>query len=830
MRLLESSGSGGFSLTEDFGNDIPGYAILSHTWGADTEEVTFKDMTKGAGKTKAGYNKIRLCGEQAERDGIRYFWVDTCCINKSNTNELSKAINSMFRWYGNAEKCYVYLSDVSSSAINNDNKFHQRPWESVFRESRWFTRGWTLQELIAPISVEFFSKDWEKLGNKSSLELLIREITRIPVKALQGASLSDFSITERFLWAEKRVTTWEEDNAYSLLGIFDIYIPLIYGEGRENAFKRLREEINKASKGSKHEDFSIPFSLSNVPTIEQFVGREVELAKMHEMLNGDGSRRTVVLHGLGGMGKTQLSIAYAKRYKDNYSAILWLNIKDEDSLKQSFVKAARQIIREHVSDIQPSSVDMKEDLNEMIDAVKKWLSRPNNTRWLVIYDNYDNPKLAGNTDPAAVDIQKFLPESYQGSVIITTRSSRVGIGRPIQVRKLEDLQDSLRILSNASNREGLVKDPNAIKLAKELDGLPLALATAGAYLNQTTISFSDYIRLYKTSWAKLQQMTPELSSYEDRTLYSTWQISFEHIEQRNGLSAKLLRLWAYFDNQDLWFELLHHSDPEDPDWIKELTKDELNFHDTVRILTEYGLVDINRSSLETIESKGYSIHKCVHLWIVNVLNRKWDFDLAEIAIKFVGLHVPREQAIGSWLTQRRLLQHAARCSDIILNSLVTEHTSTLDTIHCLGILYADQGKLIEAEQMFEQALQGEEKALDPEYTLIFYIIYNLGIFYSNQGKLIKAEQMYERVLQGCEKELGSEYVLIFNTINNLGALYIDQGKFTKAEQMYKQVLQGKEKILDPEHISTLNTINNLGILYKNQGKLIEAEQMFKQVL
>ena len=203
--------------------------------------------------------------------------------------------------------------------------------------------------------------------------------------------------------------------------------------------------------GIKREDFSVAFSLSDVPEIEQFVAREEELAEIHRMLRGD-SRRTVVLHGLGGVGKTQLAIAYAKRHKDNYSAVFWLNIKDEDSLRQSFVKAAKQILREHPSASRLSSMDINENLDEVIDAVKEWLSLPNNTRWLIIYDNY-NPKSPGNTDQR---IRKFLPESYQGSVIITTRLSQVEIGHPIRIRKLEDVLDSVKILSNASRREGLI--------------------------------------------------------------------------------------------------------------------------------------------------------------------------------------------------------------------------------------------------------------------------------------------------------------------------------------------------------------------------------------
>jgi hypothetical protein len=155
----------------------------------------------------------------------------------------------MFRWYRDAAKCYVYLSDVPRSTVNSTDRSNPLPWEWAFRHSGWFTRGWTLQELIAPTSVQFFSKDRERLGDKKSLERHICDITGSPAKALQENALSDLSVTERLAWAEIRDTTRAEDKAYSLLGIFDVHMPLIYSEGRENAFKRLREEINRASKG-----------------------------------------------------------------------------------------------------------------------------------------------------------------------------------------------------------------------------------------------------------------------------------------------------------------------------------------------------------------------------------------------------------------------------------------------------------------------------------------------------------------------------------------------------------------------------------------------------
>jgi hypothetical protein len=251
MRLLERQDNGEFSLTKDYINDIPVYAILSHTWGADDQEVTFKDMIDGSGKSKAGYQKIRFCGDQVVRDGLRYFWIDTCCIDKSNHSELTEAINSMFCWYHGAARCYVYLSYVSIHDSHGDTMTSAFLDESAFSKSRWFSRGWTLQELIAPLWVIFFSREGIRLGDKVSLEEQINKITGIPIDALQGSPLSYFSIDDRISWTKYRETTREEDKAYSLMGIFNIHMPLIYGEGRKGAFVRLHDEIEKSSK-SKH--------------------------------------------------------------------------------------------------------------------------------------------------------------------------------------------------------------------------------------------------------------------------------------------------------------------------------------------------------------------------------------------------------------------------------------------------------------------------------------------------------------------------------------------------------------------------------------------------
>lgn len=247
MRLLKRDPDGRLGLHDFTGKTVPAYAILSHTWLPDSrEEVSFQDLEAAKGECKAGWKKIQFCSERAAADGLQYFWIDTCCIDKRNAVELAEAINSMFRWYQQAARCYVYLSDVS---IRAQGRRSDALCELAIGESRWFTRSWTLQELLAPKLVDFFDVDGEELGSKPSLLPIIHGVTRIPKNALQGDALSDFSIRERESWTENRDATIKEDQVYSLLGIFEVSMPLIYGEGRDSASRRLKEEIHRSYKG-----------------------------------------------------------------------------------------------------------------------------------------------------------------------------------------------------------------------------------------------------------------------------------------------------------------------------------------------------------------------------------------------------------------------------------------------------------------------------------------------------------------------------------------------------------------------------------------------------
>jgi tetratricopeptide (TPR) repeat protein len=343
-------------------------------------------------------------------------------------------------------------------------------------------------------------------------------------------------------------------------------------------------------------------------------------------------------------------------------------------------------------------------------------------------------------------------------------------------------------------------DPDAKALVSKLDGLPLALATAGAYLEHVSTTFAQYLQLYEALWLKLQATSPTLSSYEDRSLYTTWQVTFDQIRKQNPASAQLLKLWAYFDKQDVWFGLLRHARYTDDEWIRKLAKDELNFNEAVRLLCEYGLAHSEPSLGQRSGAAGYGMHSCVHSWTVSVLNGEWDASLARLALTCVGFEVPSIDTDKWWLLQRRLLQHAARHEQFITNGNVD--TEGMEwALHSLGDLYKNQGKLAEAEAMYDRALQGCEEALGPKHTSTLETVHTLGDLYADQGRLAEAEAMYDRALQGYEEALGAKlfpsYMPALNAMFTFGNLLVQTGRDDKAKIMYSRALAGYTAVQGP---------------------------------
>ncbi|KAF2117416.1 heterokaryon incompatibility protein-domain-containing protein [Lophiotrema nucula] len=296
MRLLNTST---LAVEEFHGSDIPEYAILSHTW--EHEEVTLQDLRSGKATSMHGYAKLTKCCEQAARDGYTYCWIDTCCIDKTSSAELSEAINSMYAWYRNSHICYAYLTDCEGETAAFVEGYRG------FLESRWWTRGWTLQELIAPKSVEFYDADWTLVGTKVSLQEDITALTGIDEDVLRHADPLSHNVAVRMSWAASRQTTRIEDRAYCLMGLFGVNMPLLYGEGNR-AFIRLQEEIMRVT-----EDYtlfiwfrgnsSIPDSTSRYGKIPHFGGYDPPT------LTSRGLRITLPLCNIGATARASFSSA-----------------------------------------------------------------------------------------------------------------------------------------------------------------------------------------------------------------------------------------------------------------------------------------------------------------------------------------------------------------------------------------------------------------------------------------------------------------------------------------------------------------------------------------
>ena len=288
--------------------------------------------------------------------------------------------------------------------------------------------------------------------------------------------------------------------------------------------------------------------------------------------------------------------------------------------------------------------------------------------------------------------------------------------------------------------------------------------------------------------------------------------------RQNRLAAHLLRWWAYFDNEDIWLELLQADEEDGPAWIYELN-DELSFNAAMGTLHDYGLVDVHIGTTGSTESRGYSIHSCVHSWTMHILNQNWDADLARLSIGCVASLVPSETKPQFWNLQRRLLSHAIRCHATIR---ISDHDMPW-AFHSLGNLYFDQGKMDEAEAMYQRALQGYEKAWGPDHTSTLSTVNNLGLLYSDQGKMDEAEAIYQRALQGYEKALGAETFTrhrpALNTMQNLANLRLRRGQRIAARELYIKACSGLELLLGPQNASVQSLHHTISHLERSGGKL-----------
>jgi tetratricopeptide (TPR) repeat protein len=585
----------------------------------------------------------------------------------------------------------------------------------------------------------------------------------------------------------------------------------------------------------------------------------------------------VVLLGMGGQGKSQLTMEFCKASKaaGKFQAIFWIDVTSNNSLSRSF----NDIIAK-ISDSAPALESITSRAAYVKDIIESW-----NFPWLLVFDNYDRPD-------EVLRISSYFPQSSFGNIIVTSRhADSKRLGNTIQVTGMTE-DESIDLIFARSELERTRENVCEAKaVVGQLGYLPLAVDQAGAYISAQSLSMSLFSKHYKERKANILKYTPSLTEYRKKlngsdaetalNVFTTLELSLQAIPGSTDTRAAIedfLTLSAFYNNitigEDLAKTAATVSHP--PSWLRlflsEDAWDHFKYQDT--------LANLNRLSLLQSLSPGdvtyFSLHPLVVDWLK--LRRDTTFGraytlLSGAVLEEIILHEdtdamqlgPRQYLLAhmdSCLHNQRLYLHSSDFIDEeVLERLHTyglflernnryddaeemyrrtlqgkekvlglEHTSTFDTANNLGVLYKNQGKLKEAEEMYQRALQGREKVLGLEHVRTLNTIENLGNLYERQGKLKEAEEMFQRALEGYKKTLGVEHIETLETFHNIATLYYSQGRSKETEEMYRRSLEGKEKVLGIENASVFRTVDSLGIFYEREGRLEEAEEMYQRAL
>jgi tetratricopeptide (TPR) repeat protein len=837
MRLLEIQHDGALRLTKDLHGDdsVPAYAILSHTWHED--EVTFDDLKHETGTHKAGYEKICFSAQQAQHDGLRYFWVDTCCINKADAVELQDAINSMFRWYRDAAKCYVFLSDVPGPGQELIATTGVPAWEQAFRSSRWFTRGWTLQEMLAPRHVSFFSRDWKHLGDRRQLGHCIQEITGIPIAAISGASLDNFSVDEKLSWSSRRQTTRKEDRAYSLLGIFNVFMSLIYGEGEENAFRRLKKKIEKAvrdgspdflravpewSGAQEHTPVRKPCYTLPFQKNRHFVGRRHELETLNQKLFIDCDCERMTIIGLGGTGKTQLALQFAYMVKETMSAVsvFWVPALSMESFEQ----ACRGIIE--ALDI-PYAAGGDEDVREV---VQQHLSSSRAGRWLMVVDNADDVDIFFRMEQSR-GIVDYLPKSDTGVIMYTTRTPEVAESTRGDVIELAamDREDAVAFLTKLLRKDLLHNDATITELLDELACLPLAIAQAAAYLNRNRMSVAKYLQLLRSTE---QDMVALMSrEFRDDTRYhgsanavaTTWVVSFSQIRERDALAADLLAFMSCVEWKAIPRSLLPKAQAE---WQTEEAIGTLCGYSFLARRGGNDREGEERKEEGDVQEEWYDIHRLVHLATRIWISKHGDAArvLGEAVQQVAGVFPSDDY--DNRVVWRAYLPHALRLLDSRQQSSIAERSEL-----CLLVGQSLQvdGRIREAVKWLEESCRWREGLSEDDSDLLLSQ-HELAGAYHADGQIQKAVELLERVVMIQERVLAEEHPSRLASQHELARAYEADGQVQKAVELLERVVMIRERVLAEEHPDRLASQHELARAYATDGQVQKAVELLERVV
>lgn len=566
------------------------------------------------------------------------------------------------------------------------------------------------------------------------------------------------------------------------------------------------------------DDRCIPFWHVPHPRNPHFTGRSELLDRLGRHLSPrePGESATTrqaaltqpqAIKGLGGIGKTQVALEYAYRSfeQGRYTHAFWINAGSSEAILTSFLTLAELL--------PASPVKGEKDQRKLIAGIKRWLEQCPH-RWLLIFDNADDLSV----------IQEYLPKLGNGDVLITTRTNAVGsLAASLEVEQM-GLIEGTQLLLHRMQRLGTTDEERneAINIVIALDGFPLALDQAGAYIEETGCSCKDYLQLYHDHREiLLARRGRQATGYPD-SVATTWSLSFHRIEQTNPAAAELLRLCAFLAPDHIPEELLKEGAPHWPLALQQATGDLFAFNQMLETLLTFSLVKRQK------DEQMLSIHRLVQVVQMDTMpleEQRWWAEHVVCAVHALFPRAPKEE-IATWPQCLRYLEQVQVCE-----TLIQQHTLVLpeaaDLLNRAGIYLCERASYSLAESLLQRALRLWEQVEGSEHPTVAEPLHSLAHLYRYQGKYAEAATLFQRALRLWEQQLGSEHPKVASVLNNLALLFYDQGKYEEAEPLFQRVL----RIWEPqEHPKTAYAFNGLANVYSQQGKLREAEPLYQQAL
>ncbi len=549
------------------------------------------------------------------------------------------------------------------------------------------------------------------------------------------------------------------------------------------------------------------------PRNPYFTGREDILKKLYDVLRISKTAAITqpqAISGLGGIGKTQSAVEYAYRYHNDYQAVLWIQAETRQLLISDFVVVAG-LLNLPEKDVQ--------DQNKAVEAIKRWLKE--HREWLLIFDNADDLAM----------VREFIPLAFGGHILLTTRAEAMGrLAHRIEIEKMEPEEGALFLLRRASiivesdllDKASEAERNKAKEVSQEMDGLPLALDQAGAYIEETACGLADYLDLYQKHGATLRKRRGGLVADHPESVATTWSLSFGKIELFNPAAAELLRLCAFLAPDAIPEEIITESAPDLGPVLQPVAADPFELNAAIEALHKFSLIKRDP------DVKTLTIHRLVQVVIKDGMDQDTQRQWAERAVRAVSEVFPSGE-FETWTDCERCLPHAQICADYIKQNGMN-FPEAAQLLNQVGYYFYKRGQYKQAEPLLQLCLQIREQALGQEHPETARILTNLGRLYFVQGKYDQAELLLQRALALRERVLGPEDYRTARALNNLAELYRVQGKYEQAEPLYYCALTIYEKVKGSKDSTTARVLNNLAELYRVQGKYEQAEPLYYRAL